>query len=494
MLNGDSFASLPPRPRAWNASLLAHPGELDQTLAADRVDGAIPERLRGGRLLSNGPGWTLIGGRVAHPFDGHGFVRALSFERDGSVRLRARFVRTPSYLTESARGRIVHRGLGTNPSDRFWANLSRGPVRNVANTTLYRWAGRLLAGWEGGAPYALDPDSLETLGEHTWGGAIAGQSTLAHVKHDATRDRLVLCSVALGAKTRVTFRELDARGVVVGSREVTLDGAMFAHDFAITPSWYVLAANPLKIRVGEFVKSLVGASTLIRCLRTDEAAPGRLWLIPREGGGAARSIALDRRAFVVHFANAFEREGAVVVDGCAFESFGFGQEFGFQGPSSPLDPALPDQRAPQRLVRVTIPAGASQGALEELAPDGADFPRVHPRHDGLETPAVFAATRAERGKSDPFDALVRVDLRDPTRPAQRWRAPDNVFVGEPLFAPSPEDPSDGHVLALLSDAPRARTTLAVFSARDLAAGPVAAVHAPLLPYGFHGMWDAPRAE
>ena len=48
-------------------------------------------------------------------------------------------------------------------------------------------------------------------------------------------------------------------------------------------------------------------------------------------------------------------------------------------------------------------------------------------------------------------------------------------------------------MALLSDGLREQTTLAIFAADDLAAGPVAAVPMPLLPIAFHGDWDTTEA-
>ncbi|MSQ04265.1 MAG: hypothetical protein EXR71_20660 [Myxococcales bacterium] len=52
------------------------------------IEGSVPLGLRGGRLLVNGPGWTVIGGRVAHPCDGHGYLRAFAFQADGSEGVR----------------------------------------------------------------------------------------------------------------------------------------------------------------------------------------------------------------------------------------------------------------------------------------------------------------------------------------------------------------------------------------------------------------------
>jgi all-trans-8'-apo-beta-carotenal 15,15'-oxygenase len=49
--------------------------------------------------------------------------------------------------------------------------------KNVANTNIIYWAGRLLALWEGGLPHRLEADSLRTLGTYTFKGAIPKKST-----------------------------------------------------------------------------------------------------------------------------------------------------------------------------------------------------------------------------------------------------------------------------------------------------------------------------
>lgn len=476
------------RALAWNAALSASPGALDLHIPASAIEGAVPGALRGGRLLSNGPGWTRIGDRLAHPFDGHGYVRAFELGPDGSCRLRARFVETPSYQLEAQHGRLMHRGLATNLGPPFWRNLGFGPQRNVANTTITRFGGRLLAGWEGGAPTALDPKSLDTLGEEHLGGALAGTATLAHWKRDHGQGRLVFCSVAQGRDTRFTFREVEANGRVAQTREAALPGVMFTHDFTLTPSWYVLGGNPLRFKPAALAGMLLGTGTLLGALATDPRPTGALHLVPRGGDGPVRTVSLPDRAWVVHFGGAFERDGAVIVDAAIFSRFELGNEFGYTGPLTPFDPSLPEARGPQRLTRITIPPGATEARWEPLTAHGVDFPRIHPQHEGLETPALFGATRRDVRYSDPFDSIIRVDLLG-RRAEAIWTAPENVFVGEPVFVPEAGSDEAGWVLVILSHGGEERSTLAIFDALALEAGPVAAVPLPLLPVAFHGDWD-----
>ena len=180
----------------------------------------------------------------------------------------------------------------------------------------------------------------------------------------------------------------------------------------------------------------------LRAVATNHSAAPSLLLVPR-GGGTMRAVRLPDPAWVVHFGGAFERDGDVVVDACVFDHLEFGEEFGYAGPRLPFDPARPEARGPQRLYRITVPAHAREARWERLSPHGVDFPRIHPAHEGRETPALFGATRRDTRFSDPFDTILRVDLRDPARPAALWSVPDNTFVGEPVL-----DAADRQGLAL----------------------------------------------
>lgn len=480
------------RSRAWNAVMTATPGELDLAVPRDAVRGAIPPELRGGRHLQNGPGWTKIGDRLAHPFDGHGFARSLTFTADGGARLRSRFVRTPAYEAERAAGKIVYRGLGTNRSDHMWGNWFAPGLRNVANTTIVPWADRVLCAWEGGRPYAVDPESLATRGEETFGGALPEGAFLAHMRIDGESQRLVGLNMTMGPQSRFTFREIDATGKQVAEREVTIPGIRFIHDFVVTPRWYVLPGNPMKAKLGAFLLAQVGQKTLIDAIATDAGAPGTLILVPRGRPGPVRIVALPQPTFVIHFANAFDIDDhTLAVDLCAFEAFEFGHEFGFQGAKLPLDPALPDVGPAQRMYRATVSDGSDTAACRQLSDCGLDFPRVHPDRDGLAVPAIYASTRADRSKSDPFDSIARIDAVDLERPTDVWSAGEQQFVGEPVFAPRPgaAHDDDGWAIALVYDGLAARTDVCVFEAQRIAAGPIASVPLPLQPYGFHGAWQ-----
>ncbi len=475
--------------RSWNAALIAKPGNIDLHIPSKNIQGDIPVQFYGGCLLSNGPGWNQYGDINIHPFDGHGYLRSFAFEPDGSVSLKARFIETTAYQREREDEQFKIRGFATNPHDQFWKNIGYDIPRNVANTTVYRWGDRLLAGWEGGVPHSLNPNTLETLGVETFNGLIADKTTLAHMHHDPESDRLIVVSLQMGRHTALTIHELDAADQCVNVQKASLPHTAFVHDFAFSPNWTIFGGNALRIRPLEFAKTLVGAGTMLNSVATNTSIPGELLLVSRTEKDFTRRIRLPKPVYVVHFVNAFEQtDGTLIVDACIFHDFPFGEEFGYTGKHTPFDPTRPDTREPQRLYRITVQPDSNEAQWELLSPYGIDFPRVPYADCGKDAPYMVGTTRADQRHSDPFDSLIHIDLQDPAHPAQVWTTDDNChFVGEPIIVDNPK--GSDHIVVLISDGLNEHTTMNIFAVDSLEQGPVCNTVLPLLPIAFHGEWD-----
>jgi len=478
----------PKRNESWNRAMTTRPGNVDHHVPASAIEGEIPVALRGGRLLSNGPGWSVIDDYLVHPFDGHGYLRSYQLNDDGSAELRARFVETEVFREEEAAGHLTRRGLGTDLPGGMLKNLraSGSSARNVANTTVYRWNDRVLAGWEAGEPHALDPRTLETVGPHTFGGLVEGKITLAHMHADEATGHLIVVNIKPGRTTAMTFHELDEHERVVQTRTGTHPGG-FVHDFHFTPSYYVVSGNPLGIRPMNLAAALAGAKPFVHAIKPNAKRPGTMVLFPRKEQGEPRVITLPEPSFVVHFANAFELDdGTVVVDACLFHDFAFGEEFGYRGPHESLDSSLPEARGGQSVMRITIPPGATEGTWEPLTQQAVDFPRLNPKYEGRDAPFWVGATRKDQRFSDPFDSIVRITPGSPEL-EQLWTTDETTFVGEPVVA----EGLDGrdYVLSVLTDGLAEATYIAIFDAEKISDGPVCRIPMPLMPIAFHGDWD-----
>ena len=253
----------------------------------ERVDGRLPSELRG-TLYRNGPSRNEIDGNpFAHLFDGDGMLSQFVFT-DGHVRYRNRFVRTTHYLGEQSAKERRFRSFGAQRSGGPLANAFRLPTgSNPANTSVVLHAGNLLALWEGGHPWRLDPDSLETIGEEDFGGALKrAHAFSAHPKLDPLSGELFNFGVQYGPRTRIRTYRIDRGGRLGYLQPVTLPYPVLNHDFALSAKHMIFVIDPLVLRMGRF---LTGVSSFDRAFHWD---PSRAH--PDRAGAARRRQAADR--------------------------------------------------------------------------------------------------------------------------------------------------------------------------------------------------------
>lgn len=147
------------------------------------VEGEIPENFPSGTYYLAGPGlFSDDHGSTVHPLDGHGYLRAFVFEeeRKEEVRFMAKYVKTEAKMEEhdeeTDTWRFTHRGpFSVLKGGRKLGNTK--VMKNVANTSVVRWGGRLLCLWEGGDPYEISPDTLDTVGRFC---CVQGGDSVAH--------------------------------------------------------------------------------------------------------------------------------------------------------------------------------------------------------------------------------------------------------------------------------------------------------------------------
>ena len=146
----------------WKRGYESQPNEYDYWI--DDIEGKIPEELYG-TLFRNGPGLLEVNGHsIHHPFDGDGMISAIAFN-NGRAHFRNRFVRTEGFIAEQEAGKILYRGVfGTQKPGGWLANAFDLKLKNIANTNVIYWGGKLLALWEAAEPYRLDPKTLNTIG------------------------------------------------------------------------------------------------------------------------------------------------------------------------------------------------------------------------------------------------------------------------------------------------------------------------------------------
>jgi carotenoid cleavage dioxygenase len=432
------------------------------------VSGRIPPELRGA-YLRNGPNPLFQPLSYTYPMDGDGMVHAVHLQ-DSRARYRNRFVRTRGLEVELRAGHAVYGGL-LRPRlvapELVGADGDPGPVKSGAFINVIEHAGHILALGEAQPAYELTPE-LDTVGEWKAGTGLPIEMGAHNRRHPVTGDLFAIAYSAFEPVVRV--HQIDEGGTLRQSFEVALAAPSMIHDFGLT-------AHHLVLVVGPAVFDAAAASEGQSFLQWRPELGARIGLIPLDGGPATW---LETDAFFVfHIANAFERDGAVVVDYVRHDSFRPGYVTGRRHP-----PTL------HRLVADSLGRTLRDNAVADFL---TEFPRINEARSAMPARFVYAPTltASQRDANPPsatFNALVRVDTE--TGATLTYDAGDRV-LGEPAFIPRPggtrED--DGYLATYAFDPAVGVSDLLLLDAARVEAGPVAVIRLPQrVPQGLHGNW------
>jgi carotenoid cleavage dioxygenase-like enzyme len=451
-------------------------------------EGAIPEDLDGVfyRVAPDPQLPPLAGDDIW--FNGDGMVTAFRFHR-GEVSLRQRWVRTEKFALERVAGRALF-GAYRNPLTDL--ACVRGKVRGTANTNVVFHAGKLLALKEDSRPVAMDPVTLETLGEWNFHGALTSETFTAHPKVDpATGEMLAFGYAAKGLLTRdMAFYVIDAEGRI--KREVWFELPYYCmmHDFGITADYALFHVVPI---VGSWERLKQGQPHF----GFDRKLPVHLGVLPRNGTARDLRWFTAPNLFASHVMNAFSEGGRICFDTptAAGNMFPFFPDVD----GAPFDP----ERAQSRLTRWSVDLGGDGDriGMSRLTEVVGEFPRIDERFTGrpyahgfllaqdLTKPVDLPAGRGATGMM--MNTLVHLDLEQ-GRTDAHWIGPASSLQ-EPAFIPRPGSTAeaDGYLVLVENRLAQMGSRLLLYRADRVAAGPLAAITVPFrLRPGLHGNWVA----
>ena len=440
------------------------------------VDGEIPDWLRGA-LIRVTPAQPDVGGRsVTHWFDGLAMLHRFGVA-DGTVSYASRFLDTRARRKALARNRPPSGGFGVDPCRSLFQRVQsifRPETTDNANVNLTRLGDEYIAMTETPLPIVFDPETLRTLGHDTAQRAY-GQIATAHPHHDPERNELLAYATHLGRRSeyRVFARRSRTEDRLIGS----LPGRepAYMHSFGLTESYALLLENPLVVNP---VRLLTGGG-FIHHFRWKPELGLRVHAIDRATGAHRASWKLPAR-FIFHTINAFEEDGKVVVDVCAFPDAGIIELLELEnlraGSESPLTGARPQ--------RLTLPLDGTPPSERELADVDIELPRINYRRNNTR-PYRYVYGNGTGGA--PFlKRIVKIDVTDGSFTA--WEEPD-AWAGEPVFVPRPdgEAEDDGVLMSVVLDAGAGRSFLLILDAATLQES--ARAYAPHhIPFGFHGQF------
>lgn len=440
------------------------------------IEGDMPQDLNG-IFYRNGPdpAYAPKTGDQYHLFDGDGMLYALRLE-NGKASLKNRWVKTERLKQEQAAGRRLF-GVFANPK---FNDPSVNPLDyNTGNTHIWPHAGKVYALMEGCPPIEVDPETLETIGSETYGGAITGPFT-AHPKTDP--DTGELFAFGHNAKgmgtTAIRYDIIDKHNKVTKTEWLDQPYASMMHDMYLTENYVVFPCFPVTIDLQRAMKGLPSAAW-------DDEKPAAFGVMPRYGSAADLKWTQVDPRFMFHSANAYEADGKLHVEVAATK----------RAPLMPnTDGSLPppmDTR--QLLTRWTMGTDGQSSDFKETILGDLDiqFPRIDDRLMGRPYKYLYtnAASPAESGRVDGFDRYSRYDISNGS--IDSFDPKEKTVFGEGVFVPSSDsaDPDDGYILVFGWRKDANLSDFYVFSASDIGGGPIATVKLPMrVPGGFHCNW------
>ncbi|XP_027335341.1 carotenoid cleavage dioxygenase 7, chloroplastic [Abrus precatorius] len=431
--------------------------ETTQPINLTVVDGDIPVDFPSGTYYLTGPGLLADDhGSMVHPLDGHGYLRAFTFDNvSKNVKYMAKYIKTEAQVEEhdpkTDKWKFTHRGpFSVLKGGRKVGNTK--VMKNVANTSVLKWGEKLLCMWEGGEPYQIQAGTLDTIGRYNMmdGGDLKDldenhggdvwevaanllkpilygvfkmppRRLLSHYKVDSSRNRLLTVSCnaedMLLPRSNFTITEYDSNFKVVQKQIFRIPDHLMIHDWAFTDTHYIVFANRIKLDVLGSMAAVYGISPMISALRVNPSkSTSPIYLLPRfpdKPKDKERDwrvpVEAPSQLWLLHVGNAFEVRHVhgnldiqIQAAACSYQWLNFSKLFGYDWQKRKLDPAIMNVKGGNELlphlVQVSIKLDSDYNCQEcDLKPmkkwkKSADFPATNPAVSGKKNKYLYAAT------------------------------------------------------------------------------------------------------
>jgi len=437
-----------------------------------KVIGKVPEDLNG-LYVRNGPNPFFQPDWRYHAYDGDGMLHAVKFDR-GRVTYRNRWIDTGALKEERAAGHALWKGI----KEPMRSDRPDEPLKNTANTDVKYHAGRLITMWyRSGVPYAVDPETLDTIGPETFDGAFKRIS--AHSRPDEHTGELIFFDYGLTPP----FMEY---GVIGPDRklkhriEVPLPGPRLPHDMAITEHYSILHDFPLMpdpeaLKLGRYK------------VRFYPDIPSRFGVVPRYGQASEIRWFEAKPTFMLHVVNAWEEGDEVVMVGTPYRTH---EKDDGSIDAHRLEKTIHLRQRDFMLYewRFNMKTGKThERVIDDVL--NSEFPVINSAYQGRPNRWSYNVLFPSGGREEArFPALVKYDLS--TGGFVAYSAGPQTFYNEPGFAPRDDSKSedDGYLVGLVWNPVEQQSEVQVFDCLGarIAEGPVARIVLPRrVPHGFH---------
>jgi len=447
------------------------------------IQGELPSWLYGS-LLRTAPARFEVGSReLRHWFDGFAMLHAFELG-DGAVRYSNRFLTSRSYSEAMEKGRLTRGEFMSDPCRSLFGRIMaifHRKVTDNANVNISVLANELVALTETPMPVRFDPHTLQTLGHVNPDPGVSGQISTAHPHYDGRCGYSF--AIHMGRRSFYRFFS-DSNGHQRLLASVPVTHPSYLHSVGMSDRYLVLVEFPLRVNP---LRLALSSRPFITNYRWQPELRTRFTVIDKSTG-AVMARASAPPCFAFHHVNAYESDGAVLVDLLAYPDAEIIENLRLERLRAGLSVALASTLT---RFRISVAGHGAPSRVQEIDPQQLcatpfELPRIdYQRRAGK--PYRFVWGVAQSVPESFLDTIVKVDLADEAHArVASWGKP-GYFAGEPVFVPHPEGEAEdeGVLLSVVLDADRTNSFLLVLNAANLRE--IARAQVPHhIPFGFHG--------
>jgi all-trans-8'-apo-beta-carotenal 15,15'-oxygenase len=482
-----SITSPPVTTKPLWGKAFAHPAPEFPRTQLPILAGAIPLGLCG-TLYRNGPGRLERGGkRVGHWLDGDGAILAVTFAQ-GAASGVYRYVQTEGYQAESKVDRWLYGNYGMLPSGNIWQRWGKS-VKNAANTSVLALPeacassndDRLLALWEGGAPHALNLDSLATIGTDNLGFNSTRLVYSAHPKVDPISGHIYNFGISIGLKSKLNLYKSDRSGKIIQHSQTQLPRLTTVHDFLMVGKYLVFCIPPIEIQA---LPILLGLASYSQALKWKPALGTQIMVFDRDDFSLVNSFTVEPW-FQWHFGNGFvDIDGNIVCDLVRYPNFDTNQFLGEVASGETQTTAI------GTLWQLVIdPIAGKLVSNEQLVDRSCEFPTVAQSQVGQKWRYTYLAVHKLNTvlNQELVGTIGRFDRH--TQTLTTAEIDRHLYPSEPIYVVDKFDRTKGWVLTVIYDGENHQSEVWIYDCDRLDESPVCRLALPsVVPMGFHGTW------
>ncbi|BAW97388.1 retinal pigment epithelial membrane protein [[Synechococcus] sp. NIES-970] len=468
--------------RAWS-QLFQAPGRAFALTPLPILQGKVPGALRG-TLFRNGPGRLVRGQKtMGHWFDGDGSILGVYFTETG-VQAQYRYVETPYLQQEATADTLLLPNYGTLAPGPIWQRWGK-PAKNSANTSVLPLGDRLLALWEAGKPYALDLQTLETLGEADLGFAHRSDTFSAHHKIHPATGEIYNFGVTFGPQATFQLYRCEPQGKIRHQTHFSvpgLKGLPLVHDFVLAGDYLVFCIPPVRLQM---LPTLLGLKTVSEALQWRPELGTIVVIIDRH---TLKPISISRQDpwFQWHFTNGFVNDqGEIVLEMVRFPDFASNQQF-VEIPQGQIKTYTKGTLWRYHLE----PKTAKVITANEICDRSCEFPITLESQTGQPWRKTFMGIHRQTTDIgyELINAIAAFDHHTITF-TMADMGPDH-YPSEPIPVQNPQNPDQIWLLVVVFNAPAKRSELRIYDGDRLDEEPLCTLEFPkIIPPSFHGKWQ-----